>query len=105
MSIDFMLTQTGALYVPTLAKTGNPRYSVTAETASVPCREERTTRQTQAPDGTTVITSSVIFVPGDTTVIENYKMIIDGYDYLVKFVDPIRDMTSISHKELLCQGF
>lgn len=105
MSIDFMLNQTGDLYAPTLSKTGNPTYSGTPETASVPCLEERSTRQTQSVDSTIVITNSVIYVPGDTTVVENYKMTIDGYDYLVKSVDPIRDLTEVSHKELLCQGF
>ena len=103
MSIEFLLTQTGSLYAVVDGDDGNPSYSGTASTASVPCRVEVDNTQLQQPDKTTIITDALIFVGPDTTVEVGYKMVIGDDNYIVLAVITERLVNTVDHKELMCR--
>lgn len=103
MSITSIQTQSADFYAPIAGGDGNPTYSGTPSSAGVACRAEEKRVQLQSSDKTVVVTDTLVFAPADLTVDNGYKMVLDGYDYVVDDVAPVRSRTAMSHKELLCR--
>ena len=103
MSIDSIMTQSADFYAPTAGADGDPTYSPTPSTAGVACRAEEKRVRVQQSDGTVILTDTLVFVPADLTVDNNYKMVLESFEYVVDDVAPVRNRTEMSHKELLCR--
>lgn len=102
MSILFLMKQSCDIYTTTIQGDGDDGWPATPSYSSVKCRKEETRKQKQKPDGKTVMTEAVFFLPPATVIGVGDKVVIDSENYIVVDSQPIRVVTKVTHVEADC---